>query len=362
MQARITRGDGLRGAGEAARAPGGGGLAALGERTREWAGEGALTAVVRAEWAALLGAREEYGGAPEDPVTPDELAGYLTSLLLRGIGSQTLSGRLSRLLTYIRIAKPPHEGLGPEQLRELTRIAPSLAASFPSIIKQLDAFDDKDLLRVVSCLGTWADKGYLFALQWRAILLFARAGMLRSADWRAPAMAASQVTVVTVGEGTTAFKTCRVSLPFHKTERAAFNPRRHVVVLPRDSRYGGQLDYYPALLAYANAASIVLGETPTPLFPRYKRTSNAPRGRTVAYPYGAALADMRFVFRKAGLQAERYGLHSPRSSGATLLLSRGVPAADVARLGLWADAVTLLKSYDRREGALAVAASARLTG
>ena len=186
--------------------------------------------------------------------------------------------------------------------------------------------------------------------------------MLRSVDWRAPAMPASQVTRVRAGEGATAFDTVRIQLAFHKTEQRAFNPRTHAVTLPRDSRFGGQLDFNPALLAYTAAAGIQLGRSATPLFPRYKRTANAPRGRNPGiYPYAAALEDLRFVLGKAGLDARRYGLHSPRSSGATLLLALGVPLHDVARMGLWADEASLRK-YDRREKELAAAVSARMKG
>ena len=360
VQARIAQGDALRQVGGAARAPGGGGLATLGAAARGWAADVALTAAVRAEWAAFLVERREYGGAVDDPVTADEICGYLTALLLRGIGSQTLGAHRARLLAYVRLARPPQSGLDDATLRSLAALDAPLCKSFPGVIRQLDAFGDRHLLRIVAALRPFADRGYLFALEWRAILLFARAGMLRSVDWRAPAMPASQVTLVRAGEGAAEFPTVRVQLPFHKTEQRAYNPRTHAVVLPRDRRFGGQLDYYPALLAYTSAAGVALGTSAAPLFPRYMRTSNARRGRRAdAYPYAAALSDMRFVLGKAGLDAQRYGLHSPRASGATLLLTLGTPTHDVARLGLWAD-LNSLRRYDRREGELAAAVSARM--
>jgi len=362
VQACIARGDALRAAGVAARKQGGGGLATLGKAVSSWATDVALTPAVRAEWAAFMRERIEYGGDATEPVTPDEVGGYLTALLLRGIGSQTLGAHRARLFSYIRLARPPQHGLDDTAMRTIAAMDAPLAKSFPGTIAQMETFGDGHLLRAVSALRPFCDRGYLFALEWRAILLLARAGMLRSVDWRAPAMPASQVTRVRAGEGATAFDTVRIQLAFHKTEQRAFNPRAHAVTLPRDSRFGGQLDFYPALLAYTAAAGIQLGRSATSLFPRYKRTSNAPRGRNPsAYPYASALEDMRFILTKAGLDARRYGLHSPRSSGATLLLTRGVPLHDVARLGLWADTASLRK-YDRRENELAAAASARLSG
>ena len=275
---------------------------------------------------------------------------------------QTLSAHRARLFTYIMLARPPQLGLDNAALARITAMDAPLSKSFPGTVLQMEIFGDKELLRVIAALYPYADRGALFALEWRAILLFARAGMVRSVDWRAPAMPASQVTLVRVGEGAAAFDTVRVLLAYHKTEQRAFNPRTHAVTLPRDRRYSGKLDFYPALLAYTAAAGIALGKTPAPMFPRYKRTGNGNRGRRAdAYPYGAALADMRFIVRKAGTQAKLYGLHSPRGSGATLQLALGTPRDEVAWIGLWADPASL-KKYDRRESELAASVSARMAG
>jgi len=321
------------------------------------------TPAVRAEWEAFRSARREYGGSDADAVTVDALAGYLVSLAVEGAASQTLPARLGRLLAYIRLERPPQDGLDAVGLRAVGALLPHLGKSFPGTIVQMLALSDVAFLRAVRRLAPYCARGSVFSLEWRAMLLFARAGMFRSCDYLAPAMKAASVTIVTAGEGAAFFKTVRVELPFHKSETAAFNPRTHAVTLPRDGRFGGELDFYPALLAYVAAAGVTLGRDEGPLFPRYKRTSNDERGRVAGrYLYSAALVDLRWVLTKAGVaDVARIGLHSLRALGATLYLRMGVPREDVQKMGLWSDPASLVK-YDRRDGEIAAAASARLRG
>ena len=357
---RIAQGGVLRGGAGEARAQGAG-LGALGALAYDWARAVTVTAAVRAEWRAFCEARLEYGDAPDAPVTTDALAGYLVSLCIGGASSQTLAARLSHLLAYVRLEAPPQEGLDAEGLRRVGALLPRLARSFPGTIVQMLAISDTELLKVVRCLKPYCERGSLFALEWRAMLLLARSAMLRSCDYLAPAMVASAVKIVTAGEGAAAFPTVCIQLPYFKTRTNAFNPRTHLVVVPRDGRYGGTLDFYPALLAYTAEAGISLGKSAVPLFPRYKRTGNTHRGRRAdRYPYGAALEDFRWVLRKAGVaNAHLIGMHSPRSAGATMYLSMGVPREDVQRLGMWSDPKSVA-IYDRRDTALAAAVTARM--
>lgn len=357
---RVAQGGVLReGAGEA-RAQGAG-LGALGALAYDWARAVTVTAAVRAEWRAFCEARIDYGDPPGAPVTTDALAGYLVSLCVGGCSSQTLAARLAHLLAYIRLENPLQEGLSAEGLRSVGALLPRLAKSFPGTVLQMLALTDMDLLRIVNRLKPYCARGSLFALEWRAMLLLARSAMLRSCDYLAPAMVASAVRIVAAGEGAAAYPTVRIELPYFKTQTRAFNPRAHLVVVPRDGRYGGLLDFYPALLGYTAAAGITLGASTAPLFPRFRRTSNAHRGRRAdRYPYAAALQDLRWLLGKAGVEnAHRIGLHSPRASGATLYLAAGLPRADVQRLGLWSDPKSVA-TYDRREEAIAAAATALL--
>ena len=362
VQMRIKQGEALRGGAVAVRATGAG-LGALGVLATEWARVTSLSPAVKAEWQAFCEARLEYGDEAGSPVTTEALAGYLVSLCVNGVASQTLAARLSHLLAYIRLEGPPQEGLDAEELRSVGALLPRLARSFPGTIVQMLAVTDEELLKVVATLEPHCARGSLFALEWRAMVLLARTGMLRSCDYLAPAMLATAVRVVVAGTGAEAHPTVRIELPYFKSQVRAFNPRTHTVTLPRDGRFGGRLDFYPALLAYAAAAGIQLGRTEAPLFPRYKRTANAERGRVAGrYRYAAALEDWRWLLRRAGVSnVERIGMHSLRASGATLYLVSGVPREDVQRLGLWSDPKSVA-NYDRRDTALAAAATARLKG
>ena len=361
MQLNIATGAAL-GAAAAALAARGAGLDAVGSAALAALTSGGITPAGQAAWRSFGEARAAYGDVSASaPVTPEALGGWLCALVLGGDSSARLGPRLSALLGYIHAAGVPQHGLDAAGAARVRALIPGLARSFPATILQMGALSDGDLLAALGYLEPHLQRGSLFALEWRAILLTARAGMWRSVDYLAPVMAAGHVTLVTaLGADGPALPTVTVVLPFTKSEQAAFNPLQHRVTLPRDGRYGGRLDFYPALLAYASAAGITLGpgrDASRPLFPRYKRTSNSPRGTPGTYPYDAALADLRFVLRGAGLDAAGYGMHSLRSSGATHYLALGLPRPSVQKLGLWRDERSIVP-YDRRGEALAREATA----
>ena len=270
---------------------------------------------------------------------------------------------LSGLLVYLERGTPARTvSVSADEITYLRRhIIPMLEKQFPSVVRQMSDLSDDHMLRLIMQLEPHCAEGSLFSLEWRAILLLARSACLRSVDWLAPALSSANLRYTSVVVDGVPTRVLEARMAYTKARMSSYNPIRDHVIVPRDRRHGGKLDYLPALEAYTQAVGLAIGtqEWPAPsstgtsavpagpstwLFPRYLRTSTSNERAPFengTYRYERGLADFRFLLAKAGLDPSRYGLHSLRITGATYYLGLGLTETQVARIGLWSNPASI---------------------
>ena len=311
-------------------------------------------------------------------VTPEIVHGFVAACYVWGRAKGTVEAALSALLAYLR-AHPElaHPTLTPAAVADVRRVTAQSAKLFPSVVRKMKPFTDAQMLAMGDQLSGFADKGSMFSMAWIAKLLLARSCCLRSVDFLAPSAQLQNMRVVDVG----GFRAVEIRLAYTKSDPASYDPFKHNVVAPRDLRYGGRLDYLPALERYLAARELKLSASfddpklqGIAAFPRWRRTaSKDPVEVPGPYSYATAYGDFKFVMgraRAAMLQAgspdaidpSEHAFHSLRRTGATYYATVcRLPREAIARIGIWAslDSVTDYDGGQRQAALQAMAASSR---
>ena len=295
-----------------------------------------------------------------------------------GRSKGTVAATLAALLTYLR-AHPEvvHPSLTPAAIADIRRVTAQSAKLFPSVVRKMKPFTDAHMLAMVDQLSGHADKGSRFSLAWTAKLLLARSCCLRSVDYLAPSAQLQSMRIVVVG----GVRAVEMRLAYTKSDPASYDPFKHDVVVPRDLRYGGKLDYLPALERYLTARKLALGASfddpklrGIAAFPRWRRTaSKDPVEMPGPYSYATAYGDFKFVMEQARaamlragapdvINPSKHAFHSLRRTGATYYATVcHLPREAIARIGIWAslDSVTDYDGGQRQIALQAMAASNR---
>lgn len=303
-----------------------------------------------AAWARYV-ERCEAHVTPPQPVTEEKICGFLLGECLRGIGSQTLTSRVSRLLRFLD--EHPEVDHAPAVAsagarREYARLIVQLQKEFPGEVRRKRVLTDDDLRRIKKYLQPFLDKDGLYAHGLWTLLLLNGAVGCRNKHMRGRAFTWSQIRTARLGGGSA---TLVLDLPYKKARKGLRDGQFDRVPVPRRAPADRDLDAVRAMRRYAALCGVGLGRSDSrdSVFPsRYKADGRPtdPLYRDCSYEWmRAALLD---VLEKAGFpEPMEYGLHSLRRTSATRMLKLGVDGYTVMRICGWAS-VRSLSIYDDR--------------
>lgn len=338
----------------AAMAAAGGGIEALGALAGEPKRARIAAGPAAAAWETLRDVCAAAGTEVVNEVTTTMLSGVLLArAALDRVSVKTLGGFLSNVRAACCDLRKATWAVSEEDYRWLRRaLLPELALMYPYKIDRVRPLTLGVLRRVEAHLRPYLEADDPFCVQMWAIMCLSFGGLLRSIDYcdKRALLRNDQLWIeenVEDGDGLVEGDVLAADLPFRKNAKGERDTDFDTVYVPECQADGGVYGALAAMRHHLSLSGREIGGDDGFVFHRVSRTAG---GEVLGdkYTYDQVLKDFRWVLEQAGVpNSDEYGLHSPRSGGATYLLGLGVEWDVVKRLGCWrADAS--MEQYDRR--------------